>query len=96
MVGKRLAAFSDWVGKSKLRRFSALLVFWIVFDQLFRYFAHSILGWPRESWAHSLFYGAWMALWFTVLSLGWSTDLFDLMSKNSGIGKGNKSDGQTN
>src|SRR5262249_54281678 len=52
MVGKRLAVFSNWVRQSKLRRFSALLVFWIVFDQLFGYVSHGILGWSRESLSH--------------------------------------------
>ncbi|MGO9432956.1 MAG: hypothetical protein ACLP00_01520, partial [Terracidiphilus sp.] len=37
MAGNRIAIFSNWVGKSKLRRFAALLVFWIIFDQLFGY-----------------------------------------------------------
>jgi len=36
-----------------------------------------------------------MALWFTVLSLDWSTDLFDLLRKNSGSRQGNESDGET-
>jgi hypothetical protein len=70
MVSKRFAVFSNWVGKSKLRGFAALLVFWIIFDQLFGYVFHGILGWSRQSWTHSLFYGAWMALWFTILPIG--------------------------
>jgi len=70
MMGKRLAGFSDWVGKNKLRQFGTLLVLWIIFDQVFGYVFHAILGWSRQSWAHSLFSGAWMALWFTVLPIG--------------------------
>jgi hypothetical protein len=76
MVGNRIAIFSNWVGKSKLRRFSALLVFWIVFDRLFGYVSHSIIGWPRHSWTHTVFFGVWMALWFTILSVfGWQREI---------------------
>jgi hypothetical protein len=71
MAGNRSAVFSNWIGKSKLRRFAALLVFWIIFDQLFGLASHGMIRWPRPSWTHSIFYGSWMAFWFTILSIGW-------------------------
>jgi len=73
MEENRIARF---VGKSKPRRFAALLVFWIIFDRLFGYISHGIIGWPPHSWTQSIFYGAWMALWFTVLSIfGWQREI---------------------
>jgi hypothetical protein len=69
MEHNRTAIFLSWIGKSKLRRFAGLLVFWIIFDRLFGYISHSIIGWPRHSWTQSIFYSVWMALWGTVLSI---------------------------
>lgn len=66
MVGKRLAAFSHWVGKNKLRYFSGVIVIVIIFDQLFGYLSDVVLGWSRPSWSHSVFFGVFMALVFTI------------------------------
>ena len=65
-MSDKIAVFSSWVGKSKPRRYAALLIFWIIFDQLFGYISHGIIGWPQQSWTHSIVYGAWMAVVFTV------------------------------
>jgi hypothetical protein len=60
------------MGRSQLRRFAAVLVFCIVFDRLFGYIFHAIIGWPPRSWTHSVFFSAGMALWFTFFSVfGW-------------------------
>jgi hypothetical protein len=76
MEHNRTAIFLNWIGKSKLRGFAVLLVFWIIFDRLFGYISHSIIGWPRHSWTSSIFYGVWMALWFTVFSIfGWQGEI---------------------
>lgn len=66
MVGNRLAAFSHWVGKNKVRYFAAVIVFFIIFDQLFGYLSHGVLGWSRQSWSHSVFFAVFMALVFTI------------------------------
>jgi hypothetical protein len=76
MEGNKTARFLNWISRSKLRRFAALLVFWMVFDRLFGYISHGIIGWPLRSWAHSVFYSVWMALWFTVFSVfGWQGEI---------------------
>lgn len=35
--------FLNWAGKSKVRRFAFLLVFWIFFDRLFGYISHGVV-----------------------------------------------------
>jgi hypothetical protein len=76
MERNRTAIFLNSIGKSKLHRFAALLVFWIIFDRLFGYISHSIIGWPRHSWTQSIFYSVWMALWLTVFSIfGWQREI---------------------
>ena len=76
MEGNRIAKLLNWIRESKLRRFGALLVFWITFDRLFGYISHGIIGWPPHSWTQSIFYSVWMALWFTVLSIfGWQREI---------------------
>ena len=76
MAGNKIAVFLNWIAKCKLRRFGSLLVFWIIFDRRFGYISHGIIGWPRHSWTQSIFYGAWMAVWFTVFSVfGWQREI---------------------
>jgi hypothetical protein len=64
----RFAKFREWIRESKLRRFAALLVLFITFDQLAGYAFHGVFGWPRQAWGHSIGYGVFIALMFTVLS----------------------------
>jgi hypothetical protein len=76
MEANETARFLNWIGRSKLRRFAALLVFWIIFDRLFGYISHGIIGWPLRSWSYSILYSAWMALLFTVFSVfGWRREI---------------------
>jgi hypothetical protein len=76
MEGNKTARFVNWIGRSKLRRFGALLAFFTVFDRLFGYISHAIIGWPPRSWTHSLSFSAWMAPWFTVFSVfGWQGEI---------------------
>ena len=38
----------------------------LIFDQLFGYISHGIVGWHVNHGLNSIFYGAWMSLVFTV------------------------------